>query len=188
MNEYSARYSVLDREFYTPAPEHLAAQSTGNAQGRGATLSGEEAERVLSVLKSDANLAFDHYEAMLDQTGQQGLARELARMTLPASTYTQWYWKTDLHNLLHFLRLRADPHAQHEIRVYADAIARITEQWVPLAYAAFAEYRLGGATISASGLDCLRRMLAGEAVDQGASGMSPGEWREFAAVFLQERG
>ncbi|WP_309666208.1 FAD-dependent thymidylate synthase, partial [Tabrizicola sp.] len=123
VNEYSARYSILDREFYIPAPEHLAAQSTVNNQGRGEVLTGEESARVLDLLKSDANRAYDHYEAMLSQDGQQGLARELARMNLPANIYTQWYWKVDLHNLFHFLRLRADPHAQYEIRVYAEAIA-----------------------------------------------------------------
>ena len=113
VNEYSARYSTLDREFYIPAPEHLAAQSTVNNQGRGAVLEGEEAARVLDMLKSDAGRAYDNYETMLSQDGQQGLARELARMNLPANVYTQWYWKVDLHNLFHFLRLRADAHAQY---------------------------------------------------------------------------
>ena len=123
VNEYSARYSILDREFYIPAPEHLAAQSVVNNQGRGETLTGDESARVLEMLKSDANRAYDNYEAMLSTDGQQGLARELARMNLPTNIYTQWYWKVDLHNLFHFLRLRADPHAQYEIRVYAEAIA-----------------------------------------------------------------
>ena len=113
VNEYSARYSILDREFYIPAPEHLAAQSRVNNQGRGETLEGAEAARVLDMLRADADTAYDHYQAMLSQDGQQGLARELARMNLPANVYTQWYWKVDLHNLFHFLRLRADPHAQY---------------------------------------------------------------------------
>ncbi len=187
VNEYSARYSILDREFYIPAPENLAAQSTVNNQGRGAVLEGAEAARVLEILKSDANRAYDHYEDMLSQarpdgTPQQGLARELARMNLPASIYTQWYWKVDLHNLFHFLRLRADPHAQYEIRVYAETIAACVADWVPLAWAAFQDYRLGGATLSGKALACLRRMLAGEAVTQETSGMSKGEWREFEAV------
>ena len=187
VNEYSARYSVLDREFYVPAPEHLAAQSRTNNQGRGATLEGAEAARVLDTLKHDANAAYDHYAAMLGETDaegapQQGLARELARMNLPASVYTQWYWKADLHNLFHFLRLRADPHAQYEIRVYAEAICAIVADWVPIAYAAFRDYRLGGASLSGPALACLRRMLAGEAVTQETSGMGKGEWREFRAV------
>ncbi|MES2915605.1 MAG: FAD-dependent thymidylate synthase [Pseudomonadota bacterium] len=183
VNEYSARYSILDREFYIPAPEHLAAQSTVNNQGRGEVLTGEEAARVLDLLKSDANRAYDHYEAMLSQDGQQGLARELARMNLPANIYTQWYWKVDLHNLFHFLRLRADPHAQYEIRVYAEAIAACVRDWVPLAFAAFEDYRMGGVTLSAKAIAVLKRRLAGEAVTQDASGMSKGEWREFVEVW-----
>ena len=182
VNEYSARYSILDREFYIPQPDALAAQSTVNNQGRGAVLEGEEAERVLEILKSDAGRAYDHYEAMLSQDGQQGLARELARMNLPANIYTQWYWKVDLHNLFHFLRLRADAHAQYEIRVYAEEICKVVADWVPFAYAAFEDYRMGGATLSGRALDCLRRMLKGEDVTHESSGMSKGEWREFEAV------
>ena len=182
VNEYSARYSILDREFYIPRAEDLAAQSTTNNQGRGDTLQGEEAERVLNYLRDDAMRAYDHYEDMISQDGQQGLARELARMNLPANIYTQWYWKVDLHNLFHFLRLRADAHAQYEIRVYADEICRLVKDWVPYAYAAFEDYRLGGATLSGKALDCLRRMLAGEEVTQETSGMSKGEWREFRGI------
>ncbi len=183
VNEYSARYSILDREFYIPEPGQLAAQSTVNNQGRGAVLEGAEAARVLELLKSDAGRSYDHYEAMLSQEGQQGLARELARMNLPMNIYTQWYWKTDLHNLFHFLRLRADAHAQYEIRVYADAIARVAKDWVPLAFAAFEDYRMGGATLSAKAIAVLKRRLAGEAVGQEDSGMSKGEWREFTELW-----
>jgi len=186
VNEYSARYSILDREFYIPAPEHLAAQSTQNNQGRGAMLEGEEAARVLALLKDDAGRAYDHYEAMLSQDGQQGLARELARMNLPMNIYTQWYWKTDLHNLFHFLRLRADHHAQYEIRVYAEAIAQVVADWVPLAYRAFEDYRMGAVQFSAAGMDCLRRMLAGEDVRQETSGLSKREWAEFMAALGRE--
>ena len=183
VNEYSARYSILDREFYIPAPEHLAAQSTVNNQGRGAVLEGAEAARVLEMLKADADRAYDNYETMLSQDGQQGLARELARMNLPANVYTQWYWKVDLHNLFHFLRLRADAHAQYEIRVYAELMSQLVADWVPIAYAAFADYRMGGVSLSAKGIEVLRRRLAGEAVTQETSGMSKGEWREFEGVF-----
>ena len=182
VNEYSARYSVMDREFYIHAPEHLAAQSTINNQGRGAVLTGEEAARVLEWLKTDVARCYDHYHDMLSQDGQQGLARELARMNLPTNIYTQWYWKVDLHNLFHFLRLRADAHAQYEIRVYADVICKLVADWVPLAFGAFEDYRMGGATLSAKALECLRKMLAGQAVTQESSGMSRGEWREFQAV------
>jgi thymidylate synthase (FAD) len=182
VNEYSARYSILDREFYIPAPDALAAQSTVNNQGRGAMLEGAEAQRVLETLKADSNRSYDHYEAMLSQDGQQGLARELARMNLPMNMYTQWYWKTDLHNLMHFLRLRADAHAQYEIRVYADAICELMKAWVPATWAAFEDYRLNAAQFSGPGMAALRRMLAGEAVTQETSGMSKGEWREFEAM------
>lgn len=182
VNEYSARYSILDREFYIPAPEHLAAQSVINNQGRGEALTGDEAARVLELLKSDANRAYDHYESMISEDGQQGLARELARMNLPANIYTQWYWKVDLHNLFHFLRLRADSHAQYEIRVYAEEICKVVADWVPFAYRAFEDYRMGGETLSAAALDCVRRMLKGEAVTQETSGMSAREWRELQEV------
>ncbi|MCU9847630.1 FAD-dependent thymidylate synthase [Defluviimonas sp. WL0024] len=183
VNEYSARYSILDREFYIPAPEHLAAQSTVNNQGRGELLEGEEAQRVLDLLREDAMRSYDHYEAMLSQDGQKGLARELARMNLPANVYTQWYWKTDLHNLFHFLRLRADAHAQYEIRAYAEVMCGIVKDWVPIAYGAFRDYRMGGANISAKGVDVLKRRLRGEIVTQVDSGMSAGEWREFEALW-----
>jgi thymidylate synthase (FAD) len=183
VNEYSGRYSILDREFYIPQPEQLAAQSVVNNQGRGEVLTGAEAARVLEILKRDAAQCYDNYETMLSQDGQQGLARELARMNLPMNIYTQWYWKTDLHNLFHFLRLRADAHAQYEIRVYAEAIAACVKDWVPLAFAAFEDYRMGGATLSARAISVLKRQLKGETVTQEESGMSKGEWREFMEVW-----
>ncbi len=182
VNEYSARYSILDREFYIPEADKLAAQSVINNQGRGEALTGEEAARVLEYLKGDAARCYDHYEEMIGQEGQQGLARELARMNLPANIYTQWYWKVDLHNLFHFLRLRADAHAQYEIRVYAEEICKVVADWVPAAYGAFEDYRMGGATLSSKAIDCVRRMLKGEDVTQETSGMSKGEWREFMGV------
>ncbi|MCW3782546.1 FAD-dependent thymidylate synthase [Defluviimonas salinarum] len=183
VNEYSARYSILEREFYIPDPEHLAAQSTVNNQGRGELLEGEEAQRVLDLLREDAMRSYDHYEAMLSQDGQKGLARELARMNLPANIYTQWYWKTDLHNLFHFLRLRADAHAQYEIRAYAEVMCGIVKDWVPIAYGAFRDYRMGGANLSAKGVEVIKRRLRGETVTQDDSGMSAGEWREFEALW-----
>jgi thymidylate synthase (FAD) len=182
VNEYSARYSILDREFYIPEPAHLAAQSRVNNQGRGDVLEGEEAARVLATLRRDAETAYDHYEAMLSTEGQQGLARELARMNLPANVYTQWYWKIDLHNLFHFLRLRADPHAQYEIRAYAEALCEVVRDWVPAAYAAFEDYRLNAVQFSGRGMEALRRMLRGETVTREDVGMSAGEWREFEGL------
>jgi thymidylate synthase (FAD) len=187
VNEYSARYSILDREFYIPAPEQLAAQSSANRQGRGEVLQGEEASNVLGLLRQDAMQTYDHYAEMLneDEAGtprdpaRQGLARELARMNLTLNTYTQWYWKTDLYNLFHFLKLRADTHAQYEIRVYAEVMLDTVAAWVPAACQAFKDYRLGAVTLSAQMLDVVKRMIAGEAVDQKASGLSKREWTEM---------
>ena len=187
VNEYSARYSILDREFYLPAPAQLAAQSSVNRQGRGDVLEGAEAARVLGLLREDATRNYDHYIEMLNEDeagnavdpGRQGLARELARMNLTLNAYTQWYWKTDLHNLLHFLSLRADAHAQYEIRVYAEAMLKTVDAWVPECAAAFRDYRLGAATLSAQMLSLVRRLLAGEAVQQAGSGLSKREWREL---------
>ena len=184
VNEYSARYSILDREFYIPSPEHIAAQSVVNNQGRGESLSGDEAQSVLELLKADSARCYDNYEKMISQEDQQGLARELARMNLPANIYTQWYWKVDLHNLLHFLRLRADPHAQYEIRVYAEEICKLVREWVPHTYSAFEDYRLGGASLSQTSVNILRRMIKGEDVDLQSSGMSKGEWEEFKSIFF----
>jgi thymidylate synthase (FAD) len=187
VNEYSARYSVMDREFYIPAPDQLAAQSAVNRQGRGDTLQGEEAAEVLALLRDDATRNYDHYAWMLNEAPdgtaaddtRQGLARELARMNLTLNAYTQWYWKTDLHNLFNFCALRADAHAQYEIRVYADAILDMVKDWVPAAHAAFQDYRLGAVTLSAQMLAVLRRMLAGETVAQEGSGLSKREWAEM---------
>ncbi len=187
VNEYSARYSVMDREFYIPAPEQLAAQSSVNRQGRGAVLEGVEAAAVLDMLRADAGRAHDDYTWMLNEDAdgspadpaRQGLARELARMNLTLNTYTQWYWKTDLHNLLGFLSLRADAHAQYEIRAYADAMMATVDAWVPSTAAAFRDYRMGAVTFSAGMLAVLRRRLAGEDVQQGESGLSKREWAEM---------
>ena len=190
VNEYSGRYSVMDREFYIPAPEQLAAQSASNRQGRGDVLQGAEAEQVLALLRADAARNYDHYQIMLNEAEgdgeveleRQGLARELARMNLTLNYYTQWYWKINLHNLFHFLSLRADPHAQHEIRVYAEAMLEMLRAWVPLCAAAFEDYRLGAVSFSARMLVLLRQMLDGEAVSEADSGLSKREWREFMAI------
>ena len=189
VNEYSARYSILDNEFYVPRPEHLAAQSKANRQGRAEVITGKEAERVFSLLKQDAELVYEHYLEMLNEgeAGQpldaerSGLARELARMNLSLAFYTQWYWKTNLHNLMHFLSLRADAHAQYEIRVYADIMIDTLKRWCPISHDAFMEYRMGGAHLSKTGLAAVKRMIAGEKVDQKSSGLNPREWRELLA-------
>ena len=187
LNEISGRYSILDNEFYLPAPEQLGTQSRSNRQGRGETITGPESVRVLEILREDAERSYSHYEEMLNENiagdtldpARSGLARELARMNLSVNFYTQWYWKIDLHNLLHFLNLRTDPRAQYEIRVYADAILEVLKQWVPLTHAAFMDYRMGAYELSAKGLAAVRRLLRGEPVDRESTGMSPGEWREL---------
>ena len=187
VNEYSARYSVLDREFYIPSADQLAMQSNENHQGRGEVLEGGEAQHVLDLLKEDATRNYDHYIEMLNEDPdgniideeRGGLARELARMNLTLNAYTQWYWKIDLHNLLHFLSLRADAHAQYEIRVYADAMLDTVKRWVPIAHKAFLQYRVGGVTLSSAALETVKKMLAGEQVSQEASKMSNREWREL---------
>jgi len=189
VNEYSARYSILDNEFYTPRPEQLASQSANNRQGRDAVLAGKEAERVFDILKKDSELVYEHYLEMLNEgeagapldPERSGLARELARMNLSLAFYTQWYWKTNLHNLMHFLSLRADAHAQYEIRVYADVMIDTMKRWTPLCHDAFLEYRMGGAHLSKTGLAAVKRMIAGEKVDQKSSGLNPREWRELMA-------
>jgi len=187
VNEYSARYSILDKEYYIPAPDQLATQSVSNRQGRGEVLEGDEAARVLDLLKHDAEESYRHYAEMLNENedgsvadeSRSGLARELARMNLTLNTYTQWYWKIDLHNLMHFLSLRADSHAQYEIRVYADVMLDTLKKWLPLTYDAFMQYRMGGVHLSEKSLAVVRRMLAGEAVSSEGSGLSAREWREL---------
>ena len=194
VNEYSARYSILDNEFYLPAPDQIAAQSKSNRQGRGATLTSGEATRVLELLRDDALRAHRDYVTLLneDESGnardpaRQGLARELARMNLTLNFYTQWYWKTDLHNLCNFLSLRADAHAQYEIRVYADTMIGTLERWVPITAEAFRQYRLGGYHLSASALAVVKRMIAAEGVTQTESGMSKREWSELMQALGRE--
>ena len=181
LNEISARYSVLDREFYLPAPQDLAVQAQNNRQGRGDTLTPEQSAMVLALLKRDATTAYDTYERLLSE--EFGLARELARMNLPVNLYTQWYWKVDLHNLLRFLRLRMDAHAQYEIRVFADAIASLVADWVPLTWEAFSDFRVGGRFLSRHEVAVLRSAIAGEPISQKTSGLSLREWRGLVAAF-----
>ena len=191
VNEYSARYSILDKEFYLPAPEHLAAQSQINRQGRGNVLEGEQAQKVLDLLKGDAEQTYNNYETMLNERydgsiideNSVGLARELARMNLTLNTYTQWYWKTDLLNLMNFLRLRADHHAQYEIRAYADAMLDTVKKWVPITYEAFMDYRVGGTEVSAKGKEVIKKLIKGEKTDIDNSGLSKREWNELMEAF-----
>ena len=191
VNEYSARYSILDKEFYLPSPEHLAAQSKNNRQGRGNIIKGDQAKKVLNLLKKDAEQTYDNYEMMLNERydgsiideKETGLARELARMNLTLNTYTQWYWKTDLLNLMNFLRLRVDHHAQYEIRAYADVMLDSLKKWVPITYDAFMDYRVGGTEVSAKGKIIIQKLIKGEKVNVEESGLSKREWNELMEAF-----
>jgi len=187
VNEYSARYSILDKEFYLPTKDQLASQSKSNRQGRGEVLQGKQAEEVLNILKDDATRTYNNYEKLLNERfdgtkideNKIGLARELARMNLTLNTYTQWYWKTDLLNLLNFLFLRADDHAQYEIRVYADKMLDTVKKWVPITYQAFMDYRVGAAEISSKGLKVIKLMISGKEISQEESCLSKREWNEL---------
>jgi len=191
VNEYSARYSILDKEFYLPETENLAAQSQSNRQGRGDVLQGEQAKKVLNLLKNDAEQTYNNYEMILNERydgsvineKEVGLARELARMNLTLNTYTQWYWKTDLLNLMNFLRLRADHHAQYEIRTYANTMLDTLKKWVPITYEAFMDYRVGGTEVSAKGKIILQKLIKGEDVNVDQSGLSKREWNELMIAF-----
>ena len=191
VNEYSARYSILDKEFYLPEPAHLAAQSISNRQGRGEVLEGDQAKEVLDLLKQDAEKTYNDYEIMLNERfdgttideNKKGLARELARMNLTLNTYTQWYWKTDLLNLMNFLRLRADSHAQYEIRTYADIMLDTLKKWVPTTYEAFMDYRVGGTEVSSKGKLIIQKLIKGENVNAEDSSLSKREWNELMTAF-----
>ena len=187
VNEYSARYSILDKEFYLPSKENLAAQSTSNRQGRGEVINGKQADNILDILKKDAEQTYANYETMLNEKfdgskineSNKGLARELARMNLTLNTYTQWYWKTDLLNLLNFLSLRADNHAQYEIRAYADVMINSLKKWVPITFDAFMDYRVGGMELSAKAKAVVQKMLKGENCKPENSNLSKREWNEL---------
>ena len=191
VNEYSARYSILDKEFYLPSKENLAAQSTSNRQGRGDIINGGQAEKVLGLLKEDAERTYKNYEEMLNERydgtviddNKVGLARELARMNLTLNTYTQWYWKTDLLNLMNFLRLRADHHAQYEIRAYADVMLDTLKRWVPITYDAFIDYRVGGTEVSSKGKEVLKKLINGHNINIDETDLSKREWNELMEAF-----
>ena len=194
VNEYSARYSILDKEFYLPNLENIASQSISNKQGRERVLSPTEAQKVLDILKEDSLRCYDHYIDLLNidiKTGvtkdckKKGIARELARMNLTLNYYTQWYWKIDLSNLLHFLRLRTDSNAQYEIKEYSLKILDIVSAWVPNTYNAFINYKKNSVNLSAIAVQTLRKMLRGDRISQEDSGMSKREWNEFSNIFCK---
>ena len=191
VNEYSARYSILSNEFYVPERVNLSAQSKINKQGRSDDeLPDDVADKVLALIKDDSEKCYRHYVKMMNEDDQGniidentvGITRELARMNLTLNHYTEWYWKINLHNLLHFLALRADSHAQYEIRVYAQAMLDVVKAWVPYAFEAFVEHSMNGTNISRKGMEVIRQMIDGKEVSQESSGMSKREWSELMAV------
>ncbi len=167
VNEQSLRYSVMPDEFYVPAPESINFQSRSNRQGRSPEAVPEDVRaRVLEILKGATEASYPQYQELLEA----GIARELARISLPVSAYTEWYWKIDLYNLFHFLSLRCDPHAQYEIRQYAEAVGRCTQAVAPFAYAAFVEYQLEAASLSKHERLIVAKLIHG----------TPAAWSDFA--------
>lgn len=181
VNEYSARYSIMEDEFYIPEPENLAVQSSDNKQGRGKVLDKEQAEKVRELLIEDANRCYKNYEKMIDEDGDIQLARELARMDLTVNSYTQWYWKVNLHNFLNFLRLRIDRHAQYEIRVYAELLLEILKGWCPNTYEAFMDYRVNAVSLSAQQWDLIKNILVKypNELEKIPSNLTKREWNEM---------
>ncbi|MDZ5761332.1 FAD-dependent thymidylate synthase [Lyticum sinuosum] len=197
VNEYSARYSILDREFYLPSKENISSQSTNNKQCRvsNSNLKEEEIEFVIDILKNDANRCYDNYLQLMNinenttekiDPNKSGIARELSRMNLNLNYYTQWYWKIDLHNLLHFLYLRTHNHAQYEIRIYAQKILEIVQKWVPHTYEAFINYRLESKSFSKNALNFIKKQIKGEDITFSESGISKREWNDICEYFNLE--
>ena len=176
-NEYSARYSIMDKEFYTPSNENLGLQSACNKQGTEGRLDETVANTAIKDIVSHSNYAYDLYQQMIEG----GISREIARMVLPINIYSQWYWKVDLKNLLDFLKLRTNPHAQYEIRVYAEEIEKILSQWLPITYSAYKNHTKDGVSFSSKAMKVMKSMMAGDMMDQETSGLSKREWDEFTA-------
>lgn len=181
INEYSARYSILSNEFYIPEINQLAKQSSTNKQGKSdEVIDLSNAKNIIDILESSSKESYEKYSHMLDDLS---LTRELARTVLPVNIYTEMYWKIDLHNLLHFLKLRADSHAQYEIRCYANEILNIVKKWVPFTYDAFVNYKQGSISVSKKCIELNKRLITGEKITQEESGLSKGEWQEFITAF-----
>ena len=176
-NEYSARYSIMDKEFYIPSNENLGLQSISNKQGTEGRLDETVANTAIKDITSHSNYAYDLYQQMLEW----GVSREISRMVLPLNIYSQWYWKVDLKNLLDFLNLRTDPHAQYEIRVYAEEIEKILSHWLPITYGAYKNHMKDGVGFSSEAMEVMKSMMAGDMMDQETSGLSKREWNEFTA-------
>jgi thymidylate synthase (FAD) len=196
VNEYSARYSILDNEFYVSEPRHLAPQSKLNRQGRSDELDADEARAALQTLLSESQRSYGTYRTLLNRDEQnveidssrKGLARELGRLALSVNFYTQWYWKIDANNLLHFIKLRADAHAQYEIRAYANVLIDILRRWLPLTFEAFVDYRLNAFCLSGPAVDVVRLLLTGAKIKQESSGLSRTEWEELMTLLYPPQG
>ena len=162
INEISGRYSVMKDECYVPESNKIALQSEDNKQGRkNEAVSSEVAQKVQSILTNNSQETFNAYNELLDM----GIAREISRINLPLSMYTEFYWQIDLHNLFHFLKLRLDAHAQYEIRAYAEVMLEMVEKVCPIATEAFKNLKLGSVTFSERELKAIKDMLEGKEVE-----------------------
>jgi len=179
-NEYSARYSIVDNQYYVPEIDKISVQSASNKQGRGEIVDNERAKIVQDTIKEIAENSYNEYNEMLED----GIAREIARVCLPLNFYTEFYWKINLHNLMHFLKLRADSHAQYEIRVYALKMMEIMKLWVPHTYDAFMDYKINAKNFSGKMFELLKRKLAGEEITFENSGLGKREWEECKNLIL----
>lgn len=189
VNEYSARYSILDNDFYVPDIEQIATQSDTNKQGRGSAIDSKWAQEIIDIFKKDNDEVYNTYEMMLNSQDSNNfnpmkpnLSREIARINLPLSCYTQMYWKIDLHNLLHFIELRISDHAQFEIREYARVLLDIVKKWCPIVYDAFVEYRLESKNFSKTALQIIKKKLKGEDTSHETSQINKREWNEICKI------
>ncbi len=190
VNEYSGRYSEMKDEFYMPDLEQIRTQNQVNRQGRSDTrLPVEEAEKIKDTLDKTQKKLYEEYQIFLGQD----IARELARINLPLSTYTEWYWKIDLHNLLHFIKLRLDEHAQYEIRVYANKMGELIKPIVPVTYEAFEDYLLESLNFSKKELSILKRMMKAELPEDslleefGIKGLEASEFNDKLNLLLSSQ-
>ena len=179
VNECSARYSVLPEEYYIPKIEDIAPQSLQNKQCRGGEISTEQAINAKTLMEESSKSSYGNYQALLSDG--DGIAREIARGVLPLNMYTEWYWKIDLHNLLHFIALRIHPHAQYEIRLYAEILAEIVKKWCPITYDAFQAHVIKSETFSYAQIQTLKRMLVNTEIKDDT--LSKREMEELKAVF-----
>jgi len=189
VNEYSARYSILEDEFYIPKISNLAEQSSLNKQGRGQEVDNTTAKKIINILLEDSKNCYNNYTWMLNEEGSDNfdksrpsLSRELARINLTLNTYTEWYWKVDLHNFMHFVSLRVDKHSQYEIRAYAETLLNILKSWVPITYRAFNSYRLNSAELSEESLEIVKKLVKGKKVKRTETNLSKREWDELMSL------